>query len=76
MKIYSVWINNEKKPMTYDDVCHALGISPEVKFVKVTPAGTIGFTAGKPEEVRHLHWMCRQNGFRASKELKKTVVEL
>ena len=68
-----IWINNEKKEMPYDEICHTLGFSPEVKFVKVTNAGSISFTIGKPEEIRHLHWMCKQNGFRISKKLEETI---
>ena len=67
--IHQVWHNNVKKEMTYDDICRTLGISPEVRFVKVTPAGTIGFTIGKPEEIALLQRMVRENGFRPTKAL-------
>lgn len=71
-----IWIGNEKKEMSYDEICHKLGISPDVHFVHVTTAGTIGFTVGKPDEIRYLHRMCAENGFRASKDLKQTVKNL
>lgn len=73
MKTYNVWIKNEKKTMTYEDICNALNISPEVNFVKVTNAGSISFTAGKPVEIRFLHRMCRENGFRVSKDLTNAL---
>lgn len=69
MKTYQVWHNNVKEEMTYDAICAALEISPDVHFVKVTPGGTIGFSIGKPEEIAFLRRMVRENGFRPTKAL-------
>jgi hypothetical protein len=40
--------------ITYAQICHRLNISADVKFVKVTSAGTIGGTAGKMSEFKTL----------------------
>jgi len=71
MKAYKIMMQNgTKKEMTYDEVCAALEINPNVQFVKITTRGTIGAYVGKPEEFRHLRRMIEKAGFVASKALK------
>lgn len=59
----------EKVQKSYEDICHDLGINPDVHFVKVTNRGTITFTCGKPNEVRDLLSMCMYAGYKPAKSL-------
>ncbi len=68
-----VWKKGEKVEMTYEEVCHALGCLCEVKFVKVTNAGTIGFTAGQVSDVKYLMEKVREKGFKPSRAFVDTV---
>lgn len=68
-----VWKNNEKQEMTYEEVCRDLGFTPSVNFVKVTTAGTIGFWAGKPNEIRALYKSVEEHGYMPSKALLECV---
>lgn len=54
----------------YIEVCKQLGFSPEARFVKLNPGGSIGFTAGKPDEVRSLLAACERTGLRPSRKLR------
>lgn len=54
----------------YIEVCKQLGFSPEVHFVKLNPGGSIGFTAGKPDEIRSLLAACERHGLRPSRGLR------
>ena len=38
----------------YHEVCHILSMDTEIGFVKITRNGLIGFTCGKPDEIRTL----------------------
>lgn len=40
-------------PITYNEICHRLNISPESKFIKITASGTVGCTAGKISELKY-----------------------
>ena len=75
-KLYKVWRNGTKVEMTYDEVCHALDIIPESHFVRITTAGTVTFTTGKPDEIRFLYNHITDNGFRASSALTYTINRL
>ena len=55
--------------MQYKDVCKTLGFIPEVRFVEITNRGTIGFSIGKPHEVKALLSACERCGFVPSKKL-------
>ena len=58
---------------SYEYYCHRLGINPDIHFVKITNAGTISFSCGKPDEVRYLLKMCRENGYKPSKKLVESA---
>lgn len=62
--------DGSKTKLTYKDVCKRLGFIPDVHFVTITNAGTIGFSCGKPFEILALQAACRENGFVMSKALK------
>ena len=49
--------------MSYEDLCHDLGIIPSIKFVAVTSRQTISYTVGKPDEIGYLKSMCRKKGY-------------
>lgn len=55
--------------MSYDDLCHDLGIIPSIKFVAVANRQTVSFTAGKPDEIGYLKRMCRKKGYVMAKAL-------
>lgn len=66
------WEAKEEDAMTkYESMCQKLGYRPEVGFVKLTSRGTIGFTLGKPEEIRTLYHRVLDAGMRPSKNLCK-----
>jgi hypothetical protein len=56
--------------VTYETICRRLGFNAAVRFVKVLPGGAIGFTAGKPEEIRSLRAACVREGFKMSRNLR------
>ena len=55
--------------MSYEDLCHDLGIIPNIKFVAVTTRQTVSFTAGKPDEIGYLKRMCKKKGYVMAKAL-------
>jgi hypothetical protein len=57
----------------YEEVCEDLGIRPEVHFVRLLPGGAIGYSAGKPEEVRDLARRADAKGYRLSADLRAAV---
>jgi len=61
--------NNQTIEMTYEDICHDLGIIPSIHFVEITNRGTISFTVGKPEEIRHLINTAEDKGYKLSQVL-------
>lgn len=63
--------NGNKVEMSYEEVCAELGFIASVHFVKVTSAGTIGYTVGKPYEINALRAAVKANGYKASKSLLK-----
>jgi hypothetical protein len=56
--------------MTYVQVCEKLGIDSTIHFV-TWERGRVGFTCGKPEEIRYLQRRCKQFGFKMTKSLKE-----
>lgn len=58
---------------TYDGVCYNLGFAARVNFVKITSAGTISFTCGKPNEIKALYSAVVNNGYVPSAELRNAV---
>jgi hypothetical protein len=54
---------------TYEQICNTLGFLASVKFVTVTPTGSIGFTTGKPEEILSLLAAVRAHGMTPSRGL-------
>lgn len=61
---------------TYEELCHELEFVPSAHFVEIEQDGTIGFTIGKPDEIRHLLFMIRQMGYVPSKEMMETAHQL
>jgi hypothetical protein len=57
----------------YRETCARLGFDPDVKFVEILPDGTIGYTCGKPDEVRALLAACKRTGLKASKALRRAA---
>lgn len=55
---------------SYPDICHELGFLAETHFVQVNSVGSIGFTCGKPSEIRALAAAVSEHGYRPSKTLK------
>jgi hypothetical protein len=53
----------------YEQVCHDLGMRPEIQFVEITNRGTITFTVGKPEEIRSLLDAVERAGYIPAKSL-------
>lgn len=62
------------KKTSYIDRCNQLGFVPESHFVKINANGSIGFTAGKPEEIRHLFLNVLSAGLRPSAALREAAV--
>ncbi len=54
----------------YRDLCGELGFIPEVRFVKVSTRGHVGFTCGKPDEIRALRQRVRMCGYPMTRGLK------
>lgn len=65
--------NEDRKPRTYESICHELGFIPEVRFVRLTQAGTVTFTVGKGYEVKALYSAVIEKGFVPSNALKQTA---
>ena len=55
--------------MKTNEIAKRLGYRPEVGFVQATKTGTVGFSCGKPEEVRELLRRVRAAGLRPSRNL-------
>lgn len=55
--------------MEYVDVCKDLGYIAEVKFIKITTAGTISFYLAKPDEVRPLLSAVKSKGYVPARSL-------
>lgn len=59
--------------MDYDATCEQLGFQPRIKFVKINPNGSIGFTAGTPDEIRALLYAVRQERMTPDSKLLRAV---
>lgn len=68
-KSYKVWFGGKKIEMDYSEICRKLNISASEKFVKVTSAGTITWTCGRPNEITYLYHQVINHGFRPAKNL-------
>ena len=68
-----VWKDGEKTKMSYEDVCHDLGFAPQMGFVRITTAGTIAFSVGKPNEVKALLCSVKANGYKPSQSLVRSA---
>jgi len=68
--------NGEKVKMNYEDVCKELGYKSDVNFVKVDDQGYIGFTVGRPDEIRELYSRLNNKGFIPSKSFTKRIENL
>jgi hypothetical protein len=53
----------------YNEVCGILGVEPSINFVRIHADGSIGFSCGKPDEVRWLLRQCKRKGLRPNKSL-------
>ena len=54
----------------YREMCKRLGFSAEERFIRMLPGGAIGFTAGKPEEVRALAAAVEREGLKMARPLR------
>lgn len=69
-----VIINGETVRMKYADICHKLGFTPEVQFVKVTRTGRIDFTlAFRQSEAEALWDSIIDNGMEPSVTFRRFV---
>jgi len=57
----------------YEEICERLGFIARLGFVKVHPGGAIGFTAGKPEEIRALAAAVEREGMKMAKTLRRAL---
>jgi hypothetical protein len=57
----------------YAEVCSRLDMDPSIHFVRLTTRGTIGFTLGKPDELRLLLRRCQETGLKPSRSLIETI---
>lgn len=73
MPKYRVWRDGVKTLMPYEDICHDLGISPQVHFVRVTTAGTISYTCGRHAEIVYLYRQCIDKHYRPAAALESLV---
>ena len=71
-----VWINGEKVTKTYEEICHDLGFIPETHFVTVSTCGSIGFSAGKRDEIRQLYRAIHRKGYKPSMRIVRTIRNL
>ena len=62
--------SGNKLHMTYKNLCHKLGFTWEIQFVRITTAQTIDFWAAKPHEAQTLLNACEIEGLMPSKALK------
>lgn len=65
-------VSGDAECLTYEQLCKRLGFSPEAEFVAITKAGTVTFTAGKPEEIKALHTAVLREGFKPARILVET----
>lgn len=76
-KLYKICLKDGNKvQMTYNDVCELLGYVPETHFIKITTAGTITFTTGKPCEVLRLARAVTEVGLVQSYSLRKRCANI
>ena len=57
----------------YSEICKLLGFDASSKFVEITKNGSVGFTCGKPDEIRALYHASVTNGLRPSRELLRAM---
>lgn len=71
-KIYKVWYRGERVPMSYEEICERLGgYIASIGFVRVTSAGTIAYTCGRPEEIKALCRDAKDAGFVPAKSMER-----
>jgi hypothetical protein len=51
-------------------IASALGFDPEMGFVTLSQSGCVGFTCGKPEEIRELRSAAKIAGYKITRSLK------
>jgi hypothetical protein len=73
-KTIKVIKNDELITTTYNDICHELGFSPEIAFIKITNNHKISFWCGRPQEIIDLYNACKNKGYAISEKLKKIRV--
>lgn len=59
--------------LSYKDLCHKLGIIPDIHFAVVTMAGYIDFTCGKLNEIIYLANKAEEQGFLIGRGMKQTL---
>lgn len=57
-------------------IVRLLGFPPEIGFVEIKSGGAIGFTTGKPEEIRSLGRAVERCGFKMSAGLRQQMERL
>lgn len=60
----------------YVAICNRLGFRTDSRFVRVKPGGAIGFTAGKPDEIRALGRAVRREKMKMSRDLRALLANL
>lgn len=65
----------QKQKLTPQTVCDTLGYAAEVGFVTVE-RGRVGFSAGRPEEIRTLARRAREAGYRITAALASVAKEV
>ena len=55
---------------SYEEICAELGFLAEVKFVEIYENGKIGFSCGKPNEIKSLWYAIREAGYLPSYKIK------
>lgn len=65
-----------KTNQRYEAVCKMLGMDSSIHFVKINRGGYIGFSCGKPDEIKLLYSRVISAGFRPSAGLKKTINQI
>lgn len=63
------------KAADYEKICRELGFLPEVNFIEIKN-GYIGFTCGKPHEIKALYKAVTEAGYAPSKGLRETAKNL
>ena len=66
--------SGEYVKLSYKDLCHKLGIIPDIHFVVVTLAGYIDFTCGKINEIVYLANKTEEQGFLIGRGMKQTLI--